>query len=71
MATTARPGGVACRVVQSSDGEYEVHAIVVIGPYHLFVNGSFGTGWPAAAGGRITASGAHTDTVRTVCAASF
>jgi hypothetical protein len=35
------PGGVVDRVVQLSNGEYEVHYIGVSWPHHIFVNQSF------------------------------
>jgi hypothetical protein len=35
------PGGVVDRVVKLSDGEYEVHYIVVNWPHHIFVNQDF------------------------------
>jgi hypothetical protein len=35
------PGGVVDRVVQLSDGEYEVHDIGVNWPHHIFVNQDF------------------------------
>jgi hypothetical protein len=35
------PGGVVDRVVQLSNGEYEVHNIGVNWPHHIFVNGDF------------------------------
>jgi hypothetical protein len=37
-ALAAYPGGVVDRVVQLSDGEYEVHYIGVNWPHHIFVN---------------------------------
>jgi hypothetical protein len=40
-ALAAYPGGVADRVVQLSDGEYEVHYIGVNWPHHIFVNQDF------------------------------
>jgi hypothetical protein len=44
-ATTAAqavvPGGVVNRVVQLSDGEYEVHNISINWPHHVFVNQNF------------------------------
>jgi hypothetical protein len=40
-ALTAYPGGVVDRVVQLSDGEYEVHYIGVSWPHHIFVNPAF------------------------------
>jgi hypothetical protein len=40
-ALTAYPGGVVDRVVQLSNGEYEVHTIGVNWPHHIFVNQSF------------------------------
>jgi hypothetical protein len=40
-ALTAYPGGVVDRVVQLSDGEYEVHDIGVNWPHHIFVNQDF------------------------------
>jgi preprotein translocase subunit YajC len=40
-ALAAYPGGVVDRVVQLSDGEYEVHNIGVNWPHHIFVNQSF------------------------------
>jgi hypothetical protein len=40
-ALAAYPGGVVDRVVQLSDGEYEVHNIGVNWPHHIFVNQGF------------------------------
>jgi hypothetical protein len=40
-ALRAYPGGVVDRVVQLSDGEYEVHYIGVNWPHHIFVNQDF------------------------------
>jgi len=40
-ALAAYPGGVVDRVVQLSDGEYEVHYIGVNWPHHVFVNQAF------------------------------
>jgi len=40
-ALAAYPGGVVDRVVQLSDGEYEVHNIGVNWPHHIFVNQAF------------------------------
>ncbi len=40
-ALTAYPGGVVDRVVQLSNGEYEVHNIGVNWPHHVFVNKEF------------------------------
>jgi hypothetical protein len=40
-ALAAYPGGVVDRVVQVSDGEYEVHYIGVNWPHHIFVNQTF------------------------------
>jgi hypothetical protein len=40
-ALAAYPGGVVDRVVQLSDGEYEVHNIGVNWPHHVFVNQDF------------------------------
>ena len=40
-ALAAYPGGVVDRVVQLSDGEYEVHNIGVNWPHHVFVNTDF------------------------------
>jgi hypothetical protein len=40
-ALAAYPGGVVDRVVQLSNGEYEVHYIGVNWPHHIFVNQSF------------------------------
>ena len=40
-ALAAYPGGVVDRVVQLSNGEYEVHNIGVNWPHHIFVNQSF------------------------------
>jgi hypothetical protein len=37
----AYPGGVVDRVVQLSNGEYEVHNIGVNWPHHIFVTGDF------------------------------
>jgi cytochrome c-type biogenesis protein CcmE len=40
------PGGVANRVVQLSDGEYEVHNISINWPHHVFVSSDFKVlGW--------------------------
>jgi hypothetical protein len=41
-ALAAYPGGVVDRVVQLSNGEYEVHNIGVNWPHHIFVNQDFG-----------------------------
>lgn len=38
---TAYPGGVVDRVVELSNGDYEVHNIGVSWPHHVFVNGDF------------------------------
>jgi Domain of unknown function (DUF5666) len=38
---TAYPGGVVDRVVELSNGDYEVHNIGVNWPHHVFVNGDF------------------------------
>ncbi len=38
---TAYPGGVVDRVVELSNGDYEVHNIGVNWPHHIFVNQSF------------------------------
>jgi hypothetical protein len=38
---TAYPGGVVDRVVQLSNGEYEVHNVTVKWPHHIFVNKHF------------------------------
>jgi hypothetical protein len=40
-ALAAYPGGVVDRVVQLSNGEYEVHYIAVNWPHHIFVNQDF------------------------------
>ena len=40
-ALAAYPGGVVDRVVQVSNGEYEVHYIGVNWPHHIFVNQAF------------------------------
>jgi hypothetical protein len=40
-ALAAYPGGVVDRVVELSNGEYEVHEIGVGWPHHVFVNTSF------------------------------
>ncbi len=40
-ALAAYPGGIVDRVVQLSDGEYEVHNIGVSWPHHVFVNQDF------------------------------
>jgi hypothetical protein len=40
-ALTAYPGGVVDRVVQLSNGEYEVHYIGVNWPHHIFVKQDF------------------------------
>jgi len=40
-ALAAYPGGVVDRVVQLSNGEYEVHYIGVNWPHHVFVNQDF------------------------------
>jgi hypothetical protein len=40
-ALTAFPGGVVNRVVQLSNGEYEVHYIGVNWPHHIFANKDF------------------------------
>jgi hypothetical protein len=40
-ALVAYPGGVVDRVVQLSDGEYEVHYIGVNWPHHIFVSSDF------------------------------
>ena len=40
-ALVAYPGGVVDRVVQLSDGEYEVHYIGVNWPHHIFVDSAF------------------------------
>jgi hypothetical protein len=40
-ALAAYPGGVVDRVVQLSNGEYEVHNIGVNWPHHIFVNQAF------------------------------
>jgi len=40
-ALAAYPGGVVDRVVQLSNGEYEVHYIGVNWPHHIFVNQEF------------------------------
>jgi hypothetical protein len=40
-ALAAYPGGTVNRVVQLSNGEYNVHMIAVNWPHHVFVNASF------------------------------
>ncbi len=40
-ALAAYPGGVVDRVVQLSNGEYNVHYIGVNWPHHIFVNQDF------------------------------
>jgi hypothetical protein len=40
-ALAAYPGGVVDRVVEVTNGEYEVHNIGVNWPHHIFVNGEF------------------------------
>jgi hypothetical protein len=40
-ALAAYPGGVVDRVVQLSNGEYEVHNIGVNWPHHIFVDHNF------------------------------
>jgi hypothetical protein len=40
-ALAAYPGGIVDRVVQLSNGEYEVHYIGVNWPHHIFVNQDF------------------------------
>jgi membrane-bound inhibitor of C-type lysozyme len=40
-ALAAYPGGIVDRVVQLSNGEYEVHNIGVNWPHHIFVNTNF------------------------------
>jgi hypothetical protein len=40
-ALAAYPGGVVDRVVQLSNGEYEVHNIGVNWPHHIFVDQDF------------------------------
>jgi hypothetical protein len=40
-ALSAYPGGIVDRVVQLSNGEYEVHNIGVNWPHHIFVNQDF------------------------------
>jgi hypothetical protein len=40
-AAAAYPGGTVNRVVQLSDGEYNVHIIGVNWPHHVFVNQNF------------------------------
>ena len=40
-ALTAYPGGVVDRVVELSNGDYEVHTIGVNWPHHVFVNQDF------------------------------
>jgi hypothetical protein len=40
-ALAAYPGGVVDRVVQLSNGEYEVHYIGVNWPHHIFVDQTF------------------------------
>jgi hypothetical protein len=40
-ALASYPGGVVDRVVQLSNGEYEVHNIGVNWPHHIFVNQNF------------------------------
>jgi hypothetical protein len=41
VALAAYPGGIVDRVVQLSNGEYEVHNIGVNWPHHVFVNQNF------------------------------
>ena len=41
VALAAYPGGVVDRVVQLSDGDYNVHFIGVNWPHHVFLNSSF------------------------------
>jgi hypothetical protein len=41
VALAAYPGGVVDRVVQLSNGEYEVHYIGVNWPHHIFVSQTF------------------------------
>jgi hypothetical protein len=41
VALAAYPGGVVDRVVQLSNGEYEVHNVGVNWPHHIFVNQDF------------------------------
>jgi hypothetical protein len=41
VALAAYPGGVVDRVVQLTNGEYEVHYIGVNWPHHVFVNQAF------------------------------
>jgi hypothetical protein len=41
VALMAYPGGVVDRVVQLSNGEYEVHNIGVSWPHHIFVTNDF------------------------------
>ena len=41
VALTAYPGGIVDRVVELSNGEYEVHYIGVNWPHHVFVNQKF------------------------------
>jgi hypothetical protein len=40
-ALAAYPGGVVDRVVELSNGDYEVHTIGVNWPHHIFVNADF------------------------------
>jgi hypothetical protein len=40
-ALAAYPGGIVDRVVQLSNGEYEVHNIGVNWPHHIFINQDF------------------------------
>ena len=40
-ALAAYPGGIVDRVVQLTDGEYEVHYLGVSWPHHIFVNQEF------------------------------
>jgi hypothetical protein len=40
-ALAAYPGGIVDRVVQLSNGQYEVHNIGVSWPHHIFVNRDF------------------------------
>ena len=40
-ALAAYPGGIVDRVVQQSNGEFEVHNIGVNWPHHIFVNQDF------------------------------
>jgi len=41
VAIAAYPGGIVDRVVQLSNGDYEVHYIGVNWPHHIFVDSAF------------------------------